>query len=271
LGDLAEIETMEGPAQVSREQARRRILVEANVRNRDLSSFVQEVQSKIDQVKMPTGYYVEFGGQYENLARATKRLMIVVPTTLAVILVLLYLAFGAMRPAALIFINIPAAASGGFLALYFRDLPFSISAAVGFIALFGVATLNGVVLIASIRNHEKAGDPLVYAVSEASKTRVRPVLTTAAVASLGFLPMAIATGTGAEVQRPLATVVMGGLVTATLVTLLALPTLYLRWGADRETRDRSMRPPPMPPPPDAPPPPVSLRQPPPPADLAPSA
>ncbi|MBI5538167.1 MAG: efflux RND transporter permease subunit [Deltaproteobacteria bacterium] len=270
LGDLADIEQMEGPAQVSREQARRRILVEANVRNRDLSSFVQEVQSKIDQVKMPTGYYTEFGGQYENLARATQRLMIVVPTTLAVILVLLYLAFGAMRPAALIFINIPAAASGGFLALYFRDLPFSISAAVGFIALFGVATLNGVVLIASIRNHEKAGEPTEQAVSEASKTRVRPVLTTAAVAALGFLPMAIATGTGAEVQRPLATVVMGGLVTATLVTLLALPTLYLRWGADKPDHDLSMRPPPphQPPPPPAP---TSLRQPPLPADLGPTS
>jgi heavy metal efflux system protein len=233
LGDLADIEQMEGPAQVSREQARRRILVEANVRNRDLAGFVQESQAKVDRVKMPTGYYVEFGGQYENLARATARLAIVVPTTLAVILVLLFLAFGAMRPAALIFINIPAAASGGFLSLYFRSLPFSISAAVGFIALFGVATLNGVVLIASIRNHEKAGDPPEEAVREASRTRVRPVLTTAAVASLGFLPMAIATGTGSEVQRPLATVVMGGLVTATLVTLLALPTLYLKWGRSK--------------------------------------
>ncbi len=245
LGDLADIEQNEGPAQISREQARRRILVECNVRGRDLASFVQEAQQKIQNMKLPTGYYVEYGGEYENLTRASKRLMLVVPTTLLVILVLLYLSFGSMRPALLIFLNIPAAASGGFLVLAMRDLPFSITAAVGFIALFGVATLNGIVLIASIRSHEKAGEPLEEAVSNAAKTRVRPVLTTATVAALGFLPMAIATGTGAEVQRPLATVVMGGLVTATLVTLLALPTLYLRFGTDKATRLRSLRPPPI--------------------------
>jgi cobalt-zinc-cadmium resistance protein CzcA len=233
LGDLASVSADEGPAQVSREQARRRVLVETNVRGRDLATFVQEVQQRVGQLKLPAGYYAEYSGEYENLARASKRLLLVVPTTLGVILVLLYLAFGAMRPALLIFINVPAAASGGIVSLAMRGLPFSISAAVGFIALFGVATLNGVVLIASIRNHEKPGQPREEAVREASRTRVRPVLTTAAVASLGFLPMAIATGTGAEVQRPLATVVMGGLVTATLVTLLALPTLYLKWGGSR--------------------------------------
>lgn len=244
LGDLADIEHSEGPAQISREQARRRILVECNVRNRDLASFVQEAEAKIKKdLQLPSGYYVEYGGEYENLSRASKRLMLVVPTTLVVILVLLYLSFGAMRPALLIFINIPAAASGGLILMALREQPFSISAAVGFIALFGVATLNGIVLIASIRSHEAAGEPPDVAVSNAAKTRVRPVLTTATVAALGFLPMAIATGTGAEVQRPLATVVMGGLVTATLVTLLALPTLYLRFGTSKASRMLSLRPP----------------------------
>ncbi len=233
LGDLATITLEEGPAQVSREQARRRILVEANVRGSDLATFVGEAQKRIASLRLPSGYYVEFSGEYENLVRATKRLMVVVPATLAVILVLLYLAFGAIRPALLIFLNVPAAATGGIVALALRGLTFSMSAAVGFIALFGVATLNGVVLIASIRQHEDAGEQGTEAVREASKTRLRPVLTTALCASLGFLPMAIATGTGAEVQRPLATVVMGGLVTATLVTLLALPTLYLKWGRSR--------------------------------------
>lgn len=230
IGDVADVEMAEGPAQVSREQGTRRVLVEANVRGRDLAGFVTDAQKAVQSMRMPPGYYVEFGGEFENLQRASKRLMIVVPGTLSVIVVLLYLAFGAVRPALLIFLNVPAAASGGLIALALRGLPFSISAAVGFIALFGVATMNGVVLLAAVRNNERDGMPTAEAVRLAARTRVRPVMTTALVASLGFLPMAIATGTGAEVQRPLATVVMGGLVTATLATLLALPTLYLRWG-----------------------------------------
>ena len=237
LGDVAEVALGEGPAQVSREQARRRIVVESNVRGRDLATFVQEARERVEALEVPPGYYFEFGGEYENLERASKRLAIVVPGTLAVILVLLFLAFGSARPALLIFMNVPAAASGGILALALRGLPFSISAAVGFIALFGVATLNGVVLVAAIRQLEKEGRPTTEAVPQAASTRLRPVMTTALVASLGFLPMAIASGTGAEVQRPLATVVIGGLVSATLATLLALPALYRRWGRSKAEQE----------------------------------
>ncbi len=237
LGDVAEVTLGEGPAQVSREQARRRIVVESNVRGRDLATFVQEARERVQALDVRPGYYFEFGGEYENLERASKRPAIVVPGTLAVILVLLFLAFGSARPALLIFLNVPAAASGGILALALRGLPFSISAAVGFIALFGVATLNGVVLVAAIRQLEQEGRPTAEAVPHAARTRLRPVMTTALVASLGFLPMAIATGTGAEVQRPLATVVIGGLVTATLATLLVLPTLYRRWGRSKADQE----------------------------------
>lgn len=229
LGDVAQIQLSEGPAQVSREQARRRILVEANVRGRDLASFVRELQGRLDRMAKPAGYYSTVNGQYENLARASARLAVVVPATLAGILVLLYLTFRDLRAALMIFLNVPVAASGGLVALALRGLPLSISAAVGMIALFGVATLNGVVLLSSIKQHERKGKDPVAAVRDAAHERLRPVITTALVASLGFVPMAIATGTGAEVQRPLATVVIGGLVTATLLTLGVLPALYLRF------------------------------------------
>jgi cobalt-zinc-cadmium resistance protein CzcA len=234
LGDVVHVSTSDGPAQVSREQGRRRVLLEANVRGRDLASFVRDLQARIAELKLPPGYYVEYGGEYENLARASARLAIVVPITLAVILVLLYLAFGSIRPALLIFVNVPAAATGGFFALASRGLDLSISAAVGFLALFGVATLNGVVLLASVQNRQLQGEETRDAVLHAAEERVRPVMATALVAALGFLPMALATGTGAEVQRPLATVVIGGLVTASLVTLLALPALYVRFGGRPE-------------------------------------
>lgn len=230
LGDVADVTVSDGPAQISREQARRRVTVEANVRGRDLSSFVQDLTNRIARIGLPPGYFIEFGGQYENLARATARLAILVPATLLLVLVLLYLAFGALRPALLIFVNVPAAATGGVFALALRGLDLSISAAVGFLALFGVATLNGVVMLAAVRARQEAGRTRTEAMLEAAEERLRPVLTTAFVAALGFVPMAVATGTGAEVQRPLATVVIGGLVTSTLVTLLALPSLYVRFG-----------------------------------------
>jgi heavy metal efflux system protein len=230
LGDVARVSSAEGPAQVSREQGRRRVLIEANVRGRDLGGFVRDLQTRLERVQLPAGYWIEYGGEYENLARAGARLAIVVPLTLLVVFVLLYVAFGSVRPALLIFVNVPAAASGGFFALALRGLDLSVSAAVGFLALFGVATLNGVVLLASIRSRQLTGEAAEQATLAATSDRLRPVLATALVAALGFLPMALATGTGAEVQRPLATVVIGGLITASLVTLLALPALYLRFG-----------------------------------------
>jgi cobalt-zinc-cadmium resistance protein CzcA len=226
LGEMCDVELDEGPAQISRETARRRVLVEMNVRQRDLGSFVKEAQARVARVEMPPGYYVAFAGQYENLVHAAWRLAIIVPATLAVIFVLLFLTFQQASPALLILLNVPIAASGGVLALTARGLPLSISAAVGFIALFGVATLNGVVLLSAARRLEEEGCSSEEAARRAAHQRLRPVLTTAIVASLGFLPMAIATGTGAEVQRPLATVVIGGLVTATFLTLGLLPALF---------------------------------------------
>jgi len=234
LGDVADIDVLDVPAQVSREQGRRRVTVETNVRGRDLAGFVQDLQARVAQLKLPTGYFIEYGGQFENLSRATKRLLLVVPLTLAAILLLLYLTFGRLRPSLLIFVNVPVAAVGGILALTARGLDLSISAAVGFLALFGVAVLNGVVLIAAIQQHEREGVERSDAVIRACSERFRAILTTALVAALGFVPMAIAQGIGAEVQRPLATVVIGGLITSTLATLLALPTLYVRLAGPRD-------------------------------------
>ena len=232
LGDACNISLEDGPAQVSRELATRRVLIEANVRGRELSSFVHDLERALAKVTLAPGYYVNVSGQYENLVHAASRFAVIVPATLGIIFILLYLAFGRTRPALLIFLNIPVAASGGILALAGRGMPLSISAAVGFIALFGVATLNGVVLVSAARRHEADGRTTREAVLLAANERLRPVLTTAVVASMGFLPMALATGTGAEVQRPLATVVMGGLVTATLLTLALLPALYVGSGAE---------------------------------------
>ena len=205
------------------------IVVESNVRGRDLAGFVAEAQKKVSQaIRLPAGYYIEWGGQFEQLQEARQRLAVVVPMTLLVILLILYMAFGALRPALLIFLNVPLAATGGIFALALRGLPFSISAAVGFIALFGIAVLNGVVLVSYINQLRQEGRPLEEAILEGAKTRLRPVLMTAMVASFGFVPMAMATSMGAEVQRPLATVVIGGLITSTILTLLVLPTIY-RW------------------------------------------
>ena len=226
LGDVADVLVDEGPAQIGREQARRRVLIEANVRGRDLGSFVGDLERALQKVPLPPGYFTVLTGQHEHLQHAALRLAIVVPLTLAGIFVLLYLAFHDVTPALLIFLNVPISASGGVLALALRGLTLSISAAVGFIALFGVATLNGVVLLSAAQRFENEGAEPREAARLAADERLRPVLTTAVVASLGFFPMALATGTGAEVQRPLATVVIGGLVTATMLTLALLPTLY---------------------------------------------
>jgi cobalt-zinc-cadmium resistance protein CzcA len=235
LAQLAHIDITEGPAQISREQALRRVTVEANVRGRDLAAFVAEARRAITaRLELPPGYYVTWGGQFEHLEAASGRLLIAVPVALLLIFVLLYGAFGSLRPAFLIFLNVPMAATGGVFALLLRGMPFSISAGVGFIALFGVAVLNGVVLVSFIRRLQREqGLAPAEAAGRAAEARLRPVLMTALVASLGFVPMALATGAGAEVQKPLATVVIGGLVTSTLLTLVVVPALY-RWFAGQD-------------------------------------
>jgi len=234
LGELANLDTEPEAAQVSRERIQRRITVELNVRGRDIASVVADARRAIDSaVKMPPGYVVEWGGQFENLERAWRRLMLVVPLALLLIFVLLYGTFDAARPALLIFLNVPFAAVGGVVALALRGMPFSISAGVGFIALFGVAVMNGVVLITYVRKLERErGLAPMEAAREGALVRMRPVLMTALVAALGFLPMALSHGSGAEVQRPLATVVIGGLITCTLLTLFVLPAVY-GWFAGR--------------------------------------
>ncbi|MBP7335219.1 efflux RND transporter permease subunit [Niveispirillum sp.] len=230
LGEVATIRFAEGPNQISRENGKRRIVVQANVRGRDIGSFVAEAQEKLAaQVSVPAGYWVTWGGQFENLIAARDRLMIVVPACFALIFLLLYSALGSARDAVLVFSGVPLALTGGILALYLRGMPFSISAAVGMIALSGIAVLNGLVMLSFIRQLRLKGMALEQAVREGAMTRLRPVLMTALVASLGFVPMALSTGVGAEVQRPIATVVIGGLITATLLTLIVLPALYRRF------------------------------------------
>ena len=227
LSLVASVDVATGPAQISRERLQRRISVQANVRGRDVQSFVSEAQATVKaQVSLPPRYALQWSGQFQNLQEATSRLSVVVPAAMAAILVLLVVMFGDIRLAGLIFLNVPVAATGGILALYLRGLPFSVSAAIGFIATFGIAVLNGVVLTSYIRDLERKGLDAVQAATEAAEMRLRPVLTTALVATLGFLPMALSTSAGAEVQRPLATVVIGGLITATLLTLVVLPAVY---------------------------------------------
>jgi len=231
LSRVAAIRVDTGPAQISREHVQRRIVVENNIRGRDLGSFVAEAQRAVArEVSLPIGYELTWGGQFQHLQEATNRLAVVVPITLLLILGVLSVIFGAMRPALLIFLNVPLALSGGVLALWLRGLPLSISAVIGFIALFGIAVLNGVVLVSHIRFLEAEGIPTDQAVMQGAMDRLRPVLMTALVASLGFLPMALATSMGAEVQRPLATVVIGGLMTSTALTLLVIPALYAKIG-----------------------------------------
>lgn len=235
LSQIAEVTLVEGPAQISREATRRRIGVELNVRGRDIGGFVQEAQDRIAKdVQIPPGYYITWGGQFENLQRATGRLMIVVPLALFLIFVLLFTTFNSIRQAAIIYTSIPMAVVGGVLALALTGLPFSISAGVGFIALFGVAVLDGVVMISYINQLREEGRSVARAVKEGAEARLRPILMTAMVATLGFVPMAIATGAGAEVQRPLATVVIGGLIVSTVLKLLVLPMLYSWFEKDME-------------------------------------
>ncbi|MEM7351142.1 MAG: CusA/CzcA family heavy metal efflux RND transporter [Acidobacteriota bacterium] len=227
LAQLADIRVEDGPAQISRDRISRRVNIEANVRGRDLASFVAEAQAAVDsQVELPAGWTVEWGGQFENLQAASARLSLLVPLALLLIFVLLFSTFGSARLATLIFFNVPLAITGGLVALVLRGYPFSISAGVGFIALFGIAVLNGVVLVSTIVEQRHDGLTTDKAARAGALTRLRPVLMTAMVASFGFIPMALATSAGAEVQRPLATVVIGGLVTSTLLTLLVLPAIY---------------------------------------------
>ncbi|PPC86862.1 MAG: CusA/CzcA family heavy metal efflux RND transporter [Hyphomicrobium sp.] len=230
LKSIARFDIEEGPNQISRENGKRRVVVQANVRGRDIGSFVAEAQRKIDdEVKVPAGEWLTWGGQFENLQAARNRLLIVVPACFFVIFLMLFTALGSVRESLVVFSGVPLAISGGILTLYLRGMPFSISAAVGFIALSGIAVLNGLVMVTYINQLRMKGLAGERALVEGAMTRLRPVLMTALVASLGFVPMAIATGTGAEVQKPLATVVIGGLISATLLTLLVLPALYKRF------------------------------------------
>ncbi len=227
LGEIARFDMAPGPNQVSRENGKRRVVVTANVRGRDLGSFVGEAQERIaTAIKLPEGYWLSYGGTFEQLASAAKRLQVVVPLSLALIFGLLFMTFGSAKDAALVFSGVPLALTGGVLALWLRDIPLSISAGIGFITLSGVAVLTGLVIVSCIRDLRAQGMQIDEAIVEGTLTRLRPVLMIALVASLGFLPMAINVGTGAEVQRPLATVVIGGILSSTLLTLLVLPVLY---------------------------------------------
>jgi cobalt-zinc-cadmium resistance protein CzcA len=227
LSEVASVVIAPGPNQISRENGKRKLTVTANVRDRDLGSFITDLQSRMgSQVELPSGYWVEYGGTWEQLVSATQRLTIVVPVALLAIFGLLLMLFGSFRDAGIVFTGVPLALSGGVAALALRDLPLSISAGVGFIALSGIAVLNGVVMLSFIKQRRASGEPIEEAIFKGALQRLRPVLMTALVASLGFVPMALNVGLGSEVQRPLATVVIGGIVSATLLTLLILPALY---------------------------------------------
>jgi cobalt-zinc-cadmium resistance protein CzcA len=227
LQELAELVLVEGANQVNRENGKRRVVVTANVRGRDLGSFVKDIQASIDKsVEMPAGYWIEYGGTYQKLQSALDRLSIVVPITLVMIIGLLFLVLGSFKDSMIIFTGVQLALTGGIFALLLRDIPFSISAAVGFIALSGIAILNVLVMVSFIQKLRREGAALDTAIIEGALTRPRPVLTTALVASLGFVPMALNTGVGSEVQRPLATVVIEGVISSTILTLFVLPALY---------------------------------------------
>ncbi len=227
LAELVDFQLNTAPNQVSRENGKRRVVVTANVRGRDIGSFVSEAQQRINaNITVPTGYWLGWGGTFEQLQSAQQRLMIVIPVTLLLILILLYASLGSLKDGLLVFTGVPLALTGGVIALALRDIPLSISAGVGFIALSGVAVLNGLVMLSAIRQLRHNGVDLLLAIQQGAISRLRPVLMTALVAALGFMPMAVNVGIGAEVQRPLATVVIGGIISATLLTLVVLPTLY---------------------------------------------
>ena len=238
LSSVAKVEVVEGPSTIQRDWAKRRVVIQANVRGRDVGSFVADVRRALLEVDLPEGYYTRLGGQFENLERAQKRLLLLVPTALLLVFSLLYLTYGRAADALRVFTGVPFGAVGGIVALWVRDMPFSISAGVGFIALSGVAVLGDMVLVSYVIQLLKRGRAPLEAIREAAETRLRPVLMTAAVAAFGFIPMAFNMGVGAEVQRPLATVVVGGMVTSTIATLLVLPVLYAVFGARLPARDR---------------------------------
>ena len=232
LQDVAKVENILGINQVSREDGKRRVVVTTNVEGRDLGSFVQELQTSLAKQPMPAGYWLDYGGQFENLASAKARMQLVVPLALLTIFVLLMAVFRNFKESLLVFSGVPFALSGGLVALWLRDIPLSMSAGIGFIALSGVAVLNGLVMLTFIKELREKLD-IYLATWQGAILRLRPVLMTACVASLGFIPMALATGTGAEVQRPLATVVIGGILSSTLLTLVLLPVVY-RWMNERK-------------------------------------
>jgi cobalt-zinc-cadmium resistance protein CzcA len=243
LSLLARLEETEGPSTIQRDWGERRIIVQTNVRGRDIGSFVEEAQARIDrEVKLPTGYTIAWGGQFEHLERAEKRLYIVVPLALALILSLLYLTFRSMRDALMIFSGVLFARVGGVLGLYVMGLPFTISAGVGFVALAGASMLEGLILVSAIRDRMARGVPKREAIEQARLARLRPVLMTGTVAALGFVPMMLSTGIGAEVQKPLATVVVFGMACDTFLTMLALPVLYLLFGRGPRVEGEELEP-----------------------------
>jgi len=235
LSELIELKNVQGPNQISRENGKRRIVITANVRGTDIGSYIAEAQSKLNaDFKLPEGYWLTWGGTFEQMESASNRLMIVVPLALILIFAMIYMALGNVRNSVLVFTGVPFALTGGVIALALRDIPFSISAAVGFIALSGVAVLNGLVLVSAIQRLRDQGEGLLEAVKQGALGRLRPVLITALVASLGFIPMALNVGIGSEVQRPIATVVIGGIISSTLLTLIILPTLYVWFNQGRK-------------------------------------
>jgi len=237
MSELIELKNIQGPNQISRENGKRRIVITANVRGTDIGSYIAEAQSKLDsEFQLPEGYWLTWGGTFEQMESATNRLLIVVPIALILIFAMIYMALGNFRNSVLVFTGVPFALTGGVIALALRDIPFSISATVGFIALSGVAVLNGLVLVSAIQRLTSQGEELVEAVKHGALERLRPVLITALVASLGFIPMAFNVGIGSEVQRPIATVVIGGIISSTLLTLIILPTLYIWFNQKRRKK-----------------------------------